>query len=106
VGIRAPREPLSFLVVLAKEIRAGGPNLTNRNNLGAPSSARLLRLMWGIRAPREPSPLNSPYFAEPNRTTIKQWKNNLHIAGCLTLKNKSTLRSIRLTEKLHPHKLA
>jgi hypothetical protein len=43
----------------------------------------------GIRALRDPSPQNSPYFAEPNRHyDLNNGKNNLHTAGCLTLKNK------------------
>jgi len=58
---------------------------------GCPIFGALFAPKVSIRALREPSPLNSPYFAKQNRHyNLNSGKNNLHLAGCLTLKNKST----------------
>src|SRR5882757_8634186 len=68
--------------------QADGPYLI-ATTLGAPSSARLLRLRWAFapRARTVSAKLTLFRRAEP-ALPLNKWKNNLHIAGCLTLKNK------------------
>ena len=72
----------------SETLSTGGWPISNCHNFGCPIFGAFFAPKVGIRAAREPSPLNSPYFAEPNRHHhLNNGKNNLHIAGCLTLKN-------------------
>src|SRR5260370_9979400 len=82
-----------------------GPYLI-ATTLGAPIFGASFAPKVGIRALREPSPLNSPYFAEPNRHHyLNNGRNIFHVAGCLTLKNKINSFFPYVTEKLHLHRL-